>query len=86
MLTGNSSIHKFTASREVMMEVDAKGAYSEEQRVDKLETELEGKVNAHGIEARITDTSNIDGISVLPIKRSSEIVPDEMVSKSVLGF
>ncbi|KAF3627253.1 putative DNA ligase 1-like isoform X2 [Capsicum annuum] len=78
MLTGNSSIHKFTASREVMMEVDAKGAYSEEQRVDKLETELEGKVNAHGIEARITDTSNIDGISVLPIKRSSEIVPDEM--------
>lgn len=79
MIMGNSSIHKFSASREVMMEVDAKSAYSEERRVGKPEIELEGKVDAHGIETgRTTDTSNIDGISVPPIKRSSEIVPDEM--------
>ncbi|KAJ8531954.1 hypothetical protein K7X08_011877 [Anisodus acutangulus] len=79
MLIGNNSIHKFSTSREVMMEIDAKGTYSEEQRVDKLEIELEGKVDAHGTETgRTTDTSNIDGISVPPITRSSEIVPNEV--------
>ncbi|XP_059284499.1 uncharacterized protein LOC132037875 isoform X1 [Lycium ferocissimum] len=79
MPIGNSSICKFSASREVMMEVDAKGTDSEEERVDKLEIELEGKVNAHGIEtSRTTDTSNNDGISVPPITGSSEIVPDEL--------
>ncbi|MCD7450104.1 hypothetical protein HAX54_003522 [Datura stramonium] len=79
MLIGNSSNHKFSASREIMMEVDTKNAYSEEQRVDKLEIELEGKVDAHGMEVgRTTDTSNIDGISVPLIVRSSEIVPNEM--------
>lgn len=79
MLIGNSSIHKFSVSREIMMEVDTKNAYSEAQRVDKLEIELEGKVDAHGMEmGRTTDTSNIDGISVPPITRSSEIIPDEM--------
>ncbi|XP_006362293.1 uncharacterized protein [Solanum tuberosum] len=79
MLISNDSIHKFSALREVTMEVDAKSAYSEEQRVDKLEIETEGKVDAHGTEmGRTTETSNIDGISVPPIKRSSEIVLDEM--------
>ncbi|KAJ8532426.1 hypothetical protein K7X08_012349 [Anisodus acutangulus] len=74
-----TSIHKFSASREVMMEVEANSAYSEEQRVDKLEIELEGKVDAHGIETgRTVDTSNIDGISVPRITRSGDIVPDEV--------
>ncbi|KAK6784435.1 hypothetical protein RDI58_017890 [Solanum bulbocastanum] len=82
MLISNDSIHKFSALREVTMEVDAKSAYSEEQRVDKLEIEMKGKVDAHGTEmGRTTETSNIDGISVPPIKRSSEIVLDEMVSE-----
>ncbi|KAL3363240.1 hypothetical protein AABB24_012503 [Solanum stoloniferum] len=79
MLISNDSIHMFSALREVTMEVDAKSAYSEEQRVDKLEIETEGKVDAHGTEmGRTTENSNIDGISVPPIKRSCEIVLDEM--------
>lgn len=82
MLIGNNSIHKVSASREVTMDVDAKSAYSEEQRVDKLEIEMEGNVDAHGTETgRTTDTSNIDGISGPPIKKSSEVVLDEMVSE-----
>ncbi|XP_009769145.1 uncharacterized protein LOC107792113 isoform X2 [Nicotiana tabacum] len=79
MLSGNSSIHKISASSEVMMELGAKNAYSEEQRVDKLDIELGEKVDVNGIEMdRTTDTSNIDGISVSPITRSSEIAPDQM--------
>ncbi|XP_015080338.1 uncharacterized protein LOC107023991 isoform X2 [Solanum pennellii] len=79
MLISNSSIHKFSAAREVTMEVDAKSAYSEEPRVDKLEIEMDGEVDAHGTETgRTTGASKIDGISVPSIKRSSEIVLDEM--------
>lgn len=82
MLISNSSIHKFSAAREVTMEVDAKSAYSEEPRVDKLEIEMDGEVDAHGTETgRTTGASKIDGISVPSIKRSSEIVLDEMVSE-----
>lgn len=87
MLNGNSSIHKISASSEVMMELGAKNAYSEEQRVDKLDIELGEKVDVNGIEMdRTTDTSNIDGISVSPITRSSEIAPDQMVSGIALIF
>ncbi|CAN4084961.1 unnamed protein product [Withania somnifera] len=79
MVMGNSSIHKFSALREVMIEADTEGAFSEERRVDKPEIELEGKVDAHGIRTgRTIDTSKIDGTSAPPIKRCSEIVPDEM--------
>ncbi|XP_019255757.1 PREDICTED: protein IWS1 homolog isoform X2 [Nicotiana attenuata] len=79
MLSSNSSIHKISASSEVMMELGAKNAYSEEQRVDKLDIELGEKVDVNDIETdRTTDTSNIDGILVSPITRSSEIAPDQM--------